>query len=158
MENQSFTASEYEGFDRTVVSNAIKNWDSSTSYPNLTIQSTTLFCPVDLKVYNWVNGTKTLNIEIKTQNGNYPSFLLKKEKLERMRREAGNGDLWYVVINPDTSTIYWYDCKSLDWSKIYCKDLYQKVSNTRNLGYASYETYYIPRNLTFTTTKYAYNS
>ena len=91
------------------------------------------------KRYKW-------NTEIKQSNKDFPNFLLKVDKLQRMRRfTAKELGLYIVYLNCDNKA-YIYNCNALDWSQIPHKLIRQKKCQLDpNSEYEYIDTYMIPK-------------
>lgn len=95
------------------------------------------------------------NTEIKQCNTNaYDNFLLKEEKLYRMRSFT-NSDCGLYLIYLCMGKAYIYNCKSLDWGKIEKRPLKQlKCQVNPSEGYKYYDTYFIPKDKATTVIDY----
>lgn len=150
---KDFIINSYEDYDRQLVTNVLTQWTSNLT--DVVITPTEIKCSVDLKM-QWTSTEtrKECDFEIKTLNGNYPNFILKQDKLQRMFNEAGDKALVYTVINPETDTIYFFNCRTIDWSSLKLVDMWQYICEAdHSLGKKKYPTYFIPRSLAYRTSR-----
>lgn len=93
------------------------------------------------KRYKW-------NTEIKQSKQDFPNFLLKVDKLQRMRRfTAKDCGLYLIYLNCDNKA-YIYNCNTLDWSQIPHKLIRQKKCQLDpNSEYEYIDTYIIPKDM-----------
>lgn len=86
------------------------------------------------------------NTEIKQSNKDYSNFLLKVDKLQRMKRFTTKELGLYLVYLHCDNKAYIYNCYALDWSQIPHKLIRQKKTQLDpNSEYEYIDTYLIPK-------------
>jgi len=81
------------------------------------------------------------------------SFMLKRDKIQRMKAQRETDGLDYVLYIPILNdTIYVYDIDKVDWDYINQGDIWQKVTqdNPETKYYSTY-TYFLPANSAYKT-------
>lgn len=156
--NQNISADEARG--RSIVVNNIDRIIHGTA----TVKENEITDPIDLTATTTFKGRDyKIGLEVKVfekpctymamringQRINPPipdSFMLKRDKIQRMTAQRESDGLDYVLYLPILNdTIYVYDIDKVDWENINQADVYQKMTqdNPNTKWYSTY-TYFLP--------------